>query len=171
MWLYILIALIILFGFMAFTGAPYVPSKRGDVRRAFTQLYELGSRDHLVDIGSGDGVVLRQASSFGARATGYEINPIINSIAKVLSRSDKNVQAVWADFWRVKFPDDTTVVYTFGDARDIARMTRKIESEATRIGRRLWFVSYAFEVPGYTATRHVGAHYLYEIKPLPSRKA
>jgi hypothetical protein len=50
MWLWIVLGIIVAIGFVAFTGAPYVPSKRGDVRRALTELYELGKgaqkRDH-----------------------------------------------------------------------------------------------------------------------------
>ena len=171
MWLYIFIGIIILFGFMAFTGAPYVPSKRGDLRRAFTELYPLGGSDHLVDIGSGDGIVLRMASERGARATGYEINPLINFIASLLSLRDEKVSSQLANYWNIKFPDDTTIVYTFGDSRDIRRMALKVASEARRLGRPLWFISYAFEVPGYDATKQVGAHRLYKISPLPEAKA
>ena len=171
MWLLVIFIVIVTFGFMAFTGAPYVPSKPKDLRRAFKELYPLGASDHLVDIGSGDGIVLRIASSCGARATGYEINPIINLIARVWSRHDSRVQAKFANFWTANFPDDTTVVYTFGDARDIGRMTQKVEDEASRLGHTLWFISYAFELPGYTAHKTVGAHHLYEIKPLPQAKA
>ena len=75
--LFAILAIVILVGFSAFTGAPYVPSHRRDVARAFRELYSLDANDVLVDIGSGDGVVLRQASQRGARAVGYEIHPLL----------------------------------------------------------------------------------------------
>ena len=70
-------AIAIIVGFSAFMGAPYLPSHRRDVARAFDELYPLSSSDVLLDIGSGDGVVLRQASKRGARAIGYEIHPLL----------------------------------------------------------------------------------------------
>ena len=169
MWLWVVSAIVIAVGFVAFTGAPYVPSKRSDLRRAFTELYPLGSDDMLVDIGSGDGVVLREASRHGARAIGYEIHPALVLVSKFLSRRDPRIQTKLANFWHAELPAGTTVVYTFGEDRDIARMYDKVQSEATRLGRHLAFVSYAFEIKGRPPTRSVGAHHLYDIEPLHNR--
>ena len=166
MWLWMILGLIVAIGFVAFTGAPYVPSKRSDLRRAFTELYPLGHDDVLVDIGSGDGIVLREASRRGARAIGYEIHPVLVAISKLLSRNDSRVQVRLANFWRTPLPDDVTVVYTFGENRDIAKMYARIQSEATRIGRNVAFISYAFELPSISPTKTVGANHLYMIKPL-----
>ena len=166
MWLWIVLGIIVAIGFVAFTGAPYVPSKRRDVRRAFAELYTLGKRDVLVDIGSGDGVVLREASRLGARAVGYEIHPVLVLVSRWLSRGDSRVSVKLADFWRTPLPDETTVVYTFGDDRDIVRMYERVEQEASRIGRDIAFVSYAFEVKGHRLAKSVGAHHLYMVTPL-----
>ena len=165
MW-YILGGIALLAGFMVFTGAPYVPSMPKEVRRAFTKLYRLGADDVLVDIGSGDGLVLRIARSYGARAVGYEINPILVGVAKWLSRRDKRVAVYLANFWRRALPDDVTVVYTFGDGRDIKKMYDKVVAEATRLDRHIWFVSYGFKVSDVKPAREVGAHILYRCEPL-----
>jgi hypothetical protein len=166
MWLVIIAVVIVGIGFVAFTGAPYVPSKRRDIERAFTELYELGDKDILVDIGSGDGVVLRVASSKGAHAIGYELHPLLVWLSKFLSRNDENVMVVLANFWNVEMPANTTVVYTFGDARDIQKMYDKVAHEATRIDHSLKFISYGFEVPGISPEKTVGAHHLYMVHPL-----
>jgi len=166
MWLWVLAGIVILVGFTAFTGAPYVPSKRKDLARAFDELYELSRKDVLVDIGSGDGVVLRAASQRGAKAIGYEIHPVLVVIAKLLARGDKNIDVRLANFWRVDLPDTATVIYTFGDARDIAKMYARVQHEATRIGRPLAFISYAFTIPGVLPTKTLGAHHLYHVRPL-----
>jgi hypothetical protein len=171
MWIYITAGLVLAFGFMAFTGAPYLPSKRKDIERALTELYELGVKDHLVDMGAGDGVVLRVASSLGAKATGYEINPVIAYIARFLSRNDSHVKVYVANLWRVEFPDDTTVVYVFGDTRDIKKMYKKVEEQAARIGRPLYLISYGFAVPGCETVKQVGASNLYRVEPLRKQKA
>ncbi|MBC7764108.1 hypothetical protein H7Y29_00150 [Microbacteriaceae bacterium] len=166
MWLFIFAVVVVGIGFVAFTGAPYVPSKRRDIRRAFTELYALGEKDVLVDIGSGDGVVLREASSKGAYAIGYELHPLLVCISKFLSRNDDNTMIMLANFWNVEIPANTTVVYTFGDARDIQKMYDKVAQEATRIDHSLQFISYGFEVPGLAPQKTVGAHHLYTVQPL-----
>lgn len=164
--LWILAAIAIAVGFVAFTGAPYVPSKRRDVRRALTELYPLKDTDIVVDIGSGDGIVLREVSRLGAHAIGYEIHPLLVGIAKWLSRNDDKVMVVLANFWRTDLPANTTVVYTFGDSRDITKMHEKVQGEADRMGHAIAFITYGFDVPGIKPSKTVGAHHLYAIEPL-----
>lgn len=163
--IWILLLIVLLLGFAAFFGAPYVPSKKSDLRRAFEELYPLGESDVLVDIGSGDGVVLRMAAEKGARAVGFEISPLLVLLSRWLSRSSSKVTIHLASFWKATLPKETTVVYVFGDSRDIVKMTDKVREAATEIGRPLAFISYGFAVPGLTPKKQVGAHYLYEIKP------
>jgi len=166
MWWYIFAAIVLLGGFMVFTGAPYVPSMPKEVARALSVLYRLGAKDVLVDIGSGDGLVLRAARRKGARAVGYEINPVLVWISRWLSRGDKGVEIRLTNFWKQQMPDDVTVVYTFGDNRDIRRMYDKVVTEATRLGRPIWLISYGFKVPKVKAERSEGAHLLYRCEPL-----
>lgn len=151
---------------VVFRGAPYVPTRSKDLERAFDDLYAIGGDDVLVDIGSGDGKVLRLASARGAKAIGYEINPFLVLISKWLSRRDQRVKVRFADFWRVDAPDDTTLVYTFGESRDIEKMALWTEMQATKIGKTLYFMSYAFSLKTRTALRKNGQFYLYEIHPL-----
>lgn len=170
MWAALLLIGIVAVGFVVFTGAPYVPSKPSEVRRALTDLYPLNKKDVLVDIGSGDGIVLRIASGLGVgRAVGYEIHPVLVLVSRLWSRNDARVETRLANFWRKNLPDDTTVVYTFGDSRDIRKMYARVESEATRLGRTLAFVTYGFEVPGLQPNKTVGAHHLYKVKALHNR--
>lgn len=172
MWgLWLLAAIILLFGFVVFRGAPYVPSKKQGLETAFDELYPLSSGDVLVDIGSGDGVVLRAAAERGARAVGYELNPLLVLISRVLSRKYSNVEIVLADFWHVNLPADTTVVYTFGESRDIAKMATKVQNEATRLERPLLFISYGFAVPGETPVKSTATHHLYRFEPLQTDEA
>ena len=166
MWLWIVLGSIVAVGFAAFTGAPYVPSKRRDVARAFSELYPLGPHDVMVDIGSGDGIVLREASRKGATAIGYEIHPLLVLVSWLLSRGDPKVSVRLANFWRTPLPKEVTVVYTFGDTRDIKKMYARVQDEATRLHKTIVFVSYAFAIPGVTPTKTAGTHHLYTLKPL-----
>lgn len=164
-------AIILLFGFVVFWGAPYVPSKKSDLKRAFDELYPLKKGDVLVDVGSGDGVVLREAAKRGVRAVGYELNPVLAVLSRWLSRRQPLVNVAVANFWHVQLPGDTTIVYIFSVSRDGTKLAHKMASEATRLGRPLLLVSYGHAVPNQTPIKTVGAHLLYRFDPLQVNKA
>lgn len=159
-----------LFGFVVFRGAPYVPSQKKYVRRAFEQLYPLGKKDVLVDVGSGGGIILRLASSYGAKVIGYEINPILVAISALMSIKDKNVKVKFADFWLTEIPDKTTVVYVFAVTRDIKKLVSKIQSESNRLDRAINVISYGNKLYGQKEIGKLDAYYLYQFKPLQSDK-
>ena len=149
-------AVVLLFGFVAFTGAPYVPSRRRDLQKAFDELYRLKKTDV---------VVLREASRRGARAIGYELQPLLVLISRWLSRHDEKVSVRLANFWRTPLPDETTVVYLFGDGRDIAKMVQYLQHETNRLRHDIWLLSYGFEAAGLALHKTVGAHNLYLLQP------
>jgi len=153
-----------------FRGAPYVPTKRRVLERAFDTLYPIGKADLLVDIGCGDGVVLRAAAARGAQAVGYELNPLLYVIARFISRSPL-IQVRLADFWHVHLPRETTVVYTFGESRDIAKMYALVERTALANDSTIHFISFGFAVPGKKEIKHDGSFYLYRVVPLQTAQA
>lgn len=161
-------AFIILFGFSAFFGAPYVPSRRRFLGDALTKLYPLGRKDVLVDVGSGDGVVLREAAKHGARAVGYEINPFLVYLSRWLSRRNPLISVHLSNFWITPLPRGTTVVYAFAVMRDAKRLAQKLEREATRLHRTLTVITLAVELPGVTLSTTEGPYFLYQIHPLQS---
>jgi len=162
---------IVVFGFVVFRGAPYVPSHKKQVEGAFEELYGLGPDDVLVDIGSGDGIILRAAARRGAKAIGYELNPVLVWASRFFSRGNKNIEIHLADFWRVSLPAETTVVYAFAVTRDITKMAEKLQSEATRLKKPLYFISYGNDIPGHTPVKVVRAHFLYRLEPLHEAQA
>jgi hypothetical protein len=167
--LWIVLGIVLIFGLTVLRGAPYVPTKRRLLDQAFDELYSLTDKDTLVDIGSGDGVVLRAAARRGARAIGYELNPLLVIISRLVSRSPL-ISIYLADFWRTELPQETTVIYTFGESRDIKRMYKKAEQTALKYRKEIHFISFGFEVPGKKATKYDGSFYLYRIRPLPRSK-
>ena len=159
-------AVVLLFGFVVFRGAPYVPSHRKDVARAFDELYEVTKNDVVVDIGSGDGVILRMAAKRGARAVGYELNPALVLITRLLSRGNKKISVRLSDFWFAKLPEDTTLVYVFAVERDVKKLAAKLQSEANRLGRSFCVISYGSELRDVPVERTLRAHHLYFFHPL-----
>lgn len=170
-WFWVLVVVIMAFSFGAFFGAPYVPSQRKYVRRAFETLYPLGKKDTLIDIGSGDGMVLRIASSYGARAIGYEINPLLVFISRLLSNRYKKVSIVTANFWRSQLPAETTVIYIFSVSRDSKRLARFIQREADRLGHPLTLLCHGSPLKDRPVDKALDAYTLYIFHPLQRGQA
>ena len=167
--LWVLAALVLLFGLAAFFGAPYVPSQRRFVKKAFQDLYPLKKTDVLVDIGCGDGLLLCQARHQGAKAIGYEINPALFAIASWISRRDDGVSVRFANFWMTDLPQDTTVVYAFSVKRDNPRLVRKLQKESERLGRPLSLLCFGSPLEQKTPDAQDGAYYLYTFYPMQDK--
>ena len=166
-WLWLIVIIIVMFfGLVAFRGAPYVPSRKLYIRQALRELYPLTNKDVLVDIGSGDGIVLREAAEIGARAIGYEINPLLVFISRFLSRKYNRVSIHLVDFWMIHLPKDTTVVYVFSVARDISKIEKWMQNETNRLNRQIYLISYAIELDDKKVMKNVGAYHLYMFYPL-----
>lgn len=160
------VVLFICFGLIVFRGAPYVPTHRREVERAFSELYPLTKKDVVVDLGSGDGLVLRAAVRRGARAIGYELNPLLAGLARWLSRGNPRVEVRLADMWLTPLPDDTTVVYAFAVSRDFGKLGRLLERHVARTGRPLVFIGYGSHLVDREPDATLGAHSLYRLTPL-----
>lgn len=170
-WIYILGVIVVLVGASAFFGAPYVPTRRRDLRRMLDELYPLSTRDVVLDFGSGDGVVLREVSRRKAKAVGYEINPIFWAISKLASFGDARVRVVLCNSWMTAFPDDVTIVYAFSVGRDSKKLARVMQGETDRLGRALFLVSYGNPLTGIKPLRTFEAYFMYEFQPLHLKKA
>lgn len=170
-WVYLAGCLALFLGMSVFFGAPYVPSRRRDVRRLFDTALPLNDTDTVLDIGSGDGLVLREVSRRGAKAVGYEIHPLFVWIARWLSWRDANVTVRWVNGWREPFPDATTVVYVFSVSRDGKRLLRSVQREANRMQRALKLVCYGSPLEGVEPVATFEAYIIYVIEPLHLEKA
>jgi SAM-dependent methyltransferase len=162
----VLITIFLLFGLTVFRGAPYVPSQRKYIKRAFENLYPLGPKDVLVDIGSGDGVVLRMAARFGAKAIGYELNPLLVWLSRLLARPfGKRIEVRLIDFWFAPLPNDVTVIYLFAVTRDRKRITRKLQKEVDRIGHPVSVLTLGSGLDVEAADAEFDAYHRYTLQP------
>lgn len=159
--------LILFFGFIVFIGAPYVPSRNKDLKQAFEKLYKLSSSDLLVDLGSGDGKVLKLASEFGASSLGYELNPILLLLSKFNLRNIKHTKIEWKNCW-TKVPNQTTIIYAFVVSRDVPKLENVIIKSLAERKKPIYVMTYGtglrkeFSKPIST----IGAHNLYKLEPL-----
>lgn len=111
-------------------------------------------------------MVLREASRIGARAIGFEINPILVFISRFLSKNDKRVVVRFVDFWSTHLPDETTVVYVFTVGRDMKKIFKWMQKETNRINRPISLISFGFNFSDIKAVKKVEPYYLYVFNPL-----
>ncbi len=145
-------------------GAPYVPTHKKELIRLFKAI-NLSKKDVLVDIGSGDGVVLKVASSFNARAIGFEINPFLVLFSKIRLHKCKNIQIYLKNFWMVFPIENITIFYTFGHQERIYKMLNLAQIQANAQKSPLLFISYGFEIKKLKPLKISGAHFIYRIEP------
>ena len=165
----ILVCLVLLvvaiFLITSITGAPYVPTLRKDFEKALKKLLKLGEKDLLIDLGAGDGVILDVVSKNGAKALGIELNPILALIIRFRFRNNPNVKVKCQNLYHFTFPKETTVVYTFAVGPHIEPIYRKIQREANRLDKPLYFISNAFNLKDLKPEKKAGTWYLYKINP------
>lgn len=160
-WVYVIGIIVVILGASVFFGAPYVPSRRKDVRRMFENLYPLSKDDVVFDAGSGDGVILREASNYGARAVGYEINPVYWLVSILLCRGNNKITIKLRNFWIEPFPDNATLLYIFAVSRDGKKLVTKLTNHRKRVGRPFTVVCYGSPLPGLKPVREFEAYHLY----------
>lgn len=119
------------------SGAPYVPSS--DVRiQSMIKLAAFSKHEVLLDVGSGNGKVLRQASKYVKIARGVEINPIL--VLWTLFRNwlgrYKNIIITKENFWDTNFGDiDVLFIYCINSK--MKKLEQKIKKEMTQGSRVL----------------------------------
>lgn len=162
-----IMVIVVIYGFTVFFGAPYVPSLASELCKMFKKLYPLDSKDFLIDMGSGDGIVLKVASEeFGAKSLGIELHPVLSFLSRIRLRKIRPLpKIICQNYNKIKFPKETTVIYTFSDSKDIKKIYEKIQAEATRLQKTLYFISNGFEVPELKVEKTYSSFFLYKIKP------
>ena len=153
------------FGIFALTGAPYVPSHKKELELLFKNLYPLKKTDHIVDLGSGDGIVLKIAAEHGAGGTGIELNPVLVLLSKLRLRKYKRIHIKLGNMYGLEFPKETTVAYIFGDHRDFDKLEQKVQDEANRLKKPIHFISYGFESKKNKPAKTYRAYFVYKITP------
>ncbi|MBQ6461210.1 hypothetical protein IJI91_01495 [Candidatus Saccharibacteria bacterium] len=161
----VVIAVVGIFLVTGLTGAPYVPTLKDKLPKAFTELYKMSEKDLLIDLGSGDGCILNEASRTGAKCLGIEINPILALMASWRFYKNKKIKIKCRNFYTFQFPAETTVIYAFAESLHIRSIYRKIQAEANRLDKTLYFISNAFDVPEVKEHKKVDSFYLYKIEP------
>lgn len=152
-----LIVVVVLFGFVILFGPPYVPTLAAQKIAALDML-ELKPGQTLLELGSGDGRVMRAAAERGLRVVGVELNPLLVIVSYVVTwRYRKRVRIIWGNLWQVTWPP-ADGVFTFLLPRLMPKLDKHLESWHTK---PLYLASFAFAIPDKEPARTRDGIFLY----------
>lgn len=126
-------------------GAPYVPTMRRGAQSAI-KLMSLPAGSLVVDIGAGDGRVVRQLAAAGYRAVGVELNPVLWLIGWLVSWRQPSARLVLGNVWRWHLPAETAGVFVFTADAFTERLEAWLEAEQRRLKRPLTVVTYGAQL-------------------------
>jgi 16S rRNA A1518/A1519 N6-dimethyltransferase RsmA/KsgA/DIM1 with predicted DNA glycosylase/AP lyase activity len=158
-WQLLAIILVLLFGFVLLFGAPYVPTLKPQTEQAL-DLLNLKPGQTLLELGSGDGRVMRAAAARGLNVVGYELNPLLALVSLVVTwKYRKQVRVVWGSIWRQEWPQ-AEGVFIFMIDRFMPRLNKRFEAYARDAPLRV--VSFAYKIPNKKIIRSKKGIHLYE---------
>lgn len=156
-------------GYAGKIGAPWVPVRKRAITRTFDEL-EIGEGDVVVDVGCGDGKVLLEAARRGARAVGFELSPYMWFIAWLRTLGNKRIQVRYGNFFKMKLPSDTTVVYSFLMPETMSRLDAHLKRQ--ELPHAKYLASYMFGLKEGAPLvifreKNCGPVYVYDIAEKP----
>ena len=154
------IALVLLFGFTAFFGAPFLPTLHRRTKDAIDMM-QLKPGQLFLELGSGDGRLQLAAAKLGIKSIGYELNPLLVMYARIrLFRYRKLAQVRMANYWAVDLPK-ADAIYVFLLQPYMQKLDKKIlQSKITPVK----LVSFAFVVPNKKPVQQSSGMYRYLYK-------
>lgn len=142
-------------------GAPFVPTHAWVAKEAVA-LAGVKKGQRFLDMGSGNGLVLRLASECGAEAVGYELNPILVLYSRWRLRKLSNARVVWGSYRKADLCS-FNAIFMFGLQKEVNRTHKLLDSTCSQTVR---FVTYGFEVTGKTPAKQKHGLSLYEYRPV-----
>ena len=130
-------------------GALYVSTSRAKIA-AFIDAVPMKADQMLIDLGCGDGRVLREAQKrYGVRAIGYEINPLAYLKARLFSFGPNKIKIRRRNFWQADLSEaDVVFCYLYPDV--MKRLAHKL-AKGLKPGAVV--VSSNFSLPGFVPSR------------------
>lgn len=126
-------------------GAMYTSTARVKICKALDAV-PMTPGELFIDIGCGDGRVLREARNrYGVTCRGFEVNPIAFLKATLLTLGHSGIEIRFRNFWNTDLKDaDIVSCYLFPDV--MRRLGEKLAGELA-CGARV--ISFNFPIPGW----------------------
>ncbi len=152
------VACVVIFNFVVFYGAPFLPTKRARTHEVL-DLLDLKPGQILLELGSGDGRILREAAGRGLFAIGYELNPLLVWWTRLRSwKYRKLITVHCANYWSEALPP-ADGIYVFLLQPYMTKLDQKLQQD---IIRSVKLVSFAFPIPNKRPQKNQGGMYLYQ---------
>ncbi len=149
---------ILIFSFVIGFGAPFLPTLKARTPDIF-KLLEMKTGQTILELGSGDGRILRAAAERGVYAIGYELNPVLVVWSMLKNwKYRKYIKVHWGNYWHKKLPV-TDAIYVFLLNPYMKKLNNKLEQE---LNGKVKVVSFAFKIPGKKPEQELNGLYLYE---------
>lgn len=154
------ILFILLFSFVIFFGAPFLPTLSNRSADAL-ELAGLKAGQTLLELGCGDGRILKKAAQKGIKGIGYELNPLLVVWAKLRTWPERRLVTIkLANFWTVKWPP-SDAIYVFLLNPYMIKLDKKIIQYKHKPVK---LVSFAFQIPAKKPAKEKSGMYLYLYK-------
>lgn len=154
--LIIFLLLATMFAVTAVSGAPWVPVRAYDVEQLLDDA-KVGKGTSYLELGCGDGRLVRAAAQRGASAVGYELNPVLFVVAWLRCLGLPKATIHFGDLWKVNL-SKADVVMAFLVPRTMLRLGVKA---ATEMKPSALLISYIFEIPGQKPVRKTKSWLVY----------
>lgn len=157
--LFVVICIVVVaFGAVVLVGPPYLPILKPQMETAL-ELLNLKPGQTLLELGAGDGRVLKAAAQRGWNVVGIELNLFLVVIAWLRTwRYRKQVRIIWGNYWQVEWPP-ADAVFTFMLQKYMTRLDKNIEKWRNK---PLKLVSFAFYIPGKKADVERNGLFVYD---------
>jgi len=158
--------IIIVFGAVVIVGPPYVPTLTKQMETAL-KLLDLKPGQTLLELGSGDGRVMKAAAKQGLNVVGIELNPFLVIISRIRCwKYRKQVTIIWDDLWKAKW-QQADGIFTFMLQRQMGRLDARITVWHEKPVR---LASFAFHIPDKVPRSKYNGIFLYEYNKKPTGK-
>lgn len=128
----LIVAIIILFDVIVFLfrGSVFVPSKKEkDLIRIIEILKSKNAGNKMIDLGSGDGRIVRLFASHGFESYGVELNFLLYLWSKIKNRNFPQAHFRWGNFYNVNLKD-FDIIYCFQGTKINRKILDKVEKES-----------------------------------------
>ena len=157
--LFFLLYIIYILSYSLIKGAPFAPLGRERMEAMF-ELLNCEKGKKLVDLGSGDGRIIINASKYGVNAYGFEINPLLYFISKVKLRINKtNHSNIYCKSYWGENLSSYDYITLYGTFHIMGKLEKKLLREL-KPGAKV--VSNHFRFPNWKEKRMKNDVWLYE---------